>query len=69
MIFSFFKVKTFAGKERTYRVDFIIENANILIEIKDNPKKGLYGHKKNNNSVGLYNAKFIKNDDNYKKQF
>ena len=27
---------TFAGKERTYRVDFIIENANILIEIKDN---------------------------------
>lgn len=40
---------TFAGKERTYRVDFIIENANILIEIKDNPKKGLYGHKKNNN--------------------
>jgi hypothetical protein len=27
---------TFAGKERTYRVDFIIKNANILIEIKDN---------------------------------
>jgi hypothetical protein len=47
---------TFAGKERTYRVDFIIENANILIEIKDNPKKGLYGHR-NDFESGKWQAK------------